>query len=171
LHVLLDALQGTSFPVVIAGSGPEEAALKEGALRLGLQHVHFLGSLPDEDKAALFHLCTGMVFPSCLRSEAFGISLLEGAMYGKPLICCEIGTGTTFINVHGETGLAVPPFDPAALREAMRRIWDNPAMADAMGRAARERFEKLFTAGRMVADYARLYEETLARHSRREVRS
>jgi len=59
------------------------------------------------------------VFPSYLRSEAFGISLLEDAMYGKPMISREIGTGTTYINIGGETGLVVPPSDSMALRQAM----------------------------------------------------
>ena len=92
LHILLDALQDTGYPVVIVGSGPVEAELKKHAAQLGLDHVHFLGMLPDEDKVALLQLCYGVIFPSHLRSEAFGISLLEGAMYGKPMISSEIGT-------------------------------------------------------------------------------
>ena len=72
----------------------------------------------------MFELCFAVLFPSHLRSEAFGISLLEGAMYGKPLISSEIGTGTTYINIDKETGLVVPPSDPIALREAMDFLWN-----------------------------------------------
>lgn len=102
----LDAVQGTDYPVVIVGSGPVEAELKAHASRLGLRIVHFLGALPDEDKVALLRLCYAVVFPSHLRSEAFGISLLEGAMYGKPLISSEISTGTSYINVSEVFGVA-----------------------------------------------------------------
>ena len=169
LHILLDALQGTDYPVVIVGSGPVEAELKEHAARLGLKNIHFLGALPDEDKVALLQLCYAVVFPSHLRSEAFGISLLEGAMYGKPMISSEIGTGTSYINVNGETGIVVPPSDPAAFREAMRFLWDNPGTAAEMGRHAERRYRELFTAERMAVSYAELYKELLAKHSPRGV--
>jgi rhamnosyl/mannosyltransferase len=129
---------------------------------LGLRNVHFLGTLEDEDKAALLQLCYAIVFPSHLRSEAFGISLLEGAMFGKPMISSEIGTGTSFINIHGETGLVVPPSDPAAFRNAMSRLWSNPDMAADMGRSAEARYWELFTAEKMAAGYASLYRELLA---------
>jgi rhamnosyl/mannosyltransferase len=162
LHILLDAIQGTDYPVVIVGSGPVENELKDHARRLGLRNVHFLGTLEDEDKAALLQLCYAIVFPSHLRSEAFGISLLEGAMFGKPMISSEIGTGTSFINIHGETGLVVPPSDPAAFRDAMSRLWSNPDMAADMGRSAEARYWELFTAEKMAAGYAALYKELLA---------
>jgi len=164
LHILLDALQDTGYPVVIVGSGPVEAELKKHAAQLGLNHVHFLGMLPDEDKVALLHLCYGVIFPSHLRSEAFGISLLEGAMYGKPMISSEIGTGTTFVNIGGETGLVVPPSDPAALRQAMRYLWEHPDEAAEMGKRAEARYWKLFTAEQMVRSYAELYNDVVRQH-------
>ncbi|MBF0332544.1 MAG: glycosyltransferase family 4 protein [Alphaproteobacteria bacterium] len=157
LHVLLDAAVGTDFPIVLIGVGPIEAELKAQAARLGLSNIHFVGHVSDADKVALLSLCHGVVFPSHLRSEAFGISLLEGAMFGKPMISSEIGTGTTFVNIGGETGLVVPPSDPAALREAMRRLWTNPLEAAEMGERAAARYERLFTGDRMVAAYAGLY--------------
>jgi glycosyltransferase involved in cell wall biosynthesis len=164
LHILLDALQGTDYPVVIVGSGPVEAELKSHVVRLGLRNVHFLGQLPDEDKVALLTLCYGVVFPSHLRSEAFGLSLLEGAMFGKPMISSEIGTGTTYINIADETGLVVPPSDPAALRQAMSYLWEHPAEAAAMGRRAEERYWKYFTAEQMAKSYADLYGDLMKNH-------
>ena len=157
LHVLLEAAKGTNYPVVILGTGPVEMELKAQAAVLGLTNVYFLGKLSDEDKVALFTLCYATVFPSHLRSEAFGISLLEGAMFGKPMISCEIGTGTTFINIADETGLVVPPSDPIALRQAMQYLWENPVLASEMGSRAAERFEQLFTADKMVKSYTDLY--------------
>jgi glycosyltransferase involved in cell wall biosynthesis len=163
LHILLDAVAGTDYPVVIVGAGPIELALKAHAERLGLKNVMFVGALDDADKVALLRLCYAVAFPSHLRSEAFGISLLEGAMFGKPMISSEIGTGTTYINVHGESGLVVPPSDPVALRAAMRTLWDNPDMAREMGRRAEARYWKLFTSAQMAQDYVALYRELAAR--------
>jgi len=157
LHILMEAARGLDYPVVVVGAGPIEQELKAQAAKLDLRNVHFLGQLPEEDKTALLTLCHGVVFPSHLRSEAFGISLLEGAMFGKPMISSEIGTGTTFINIGGETGIVVPAGDPTALREAMRHLWEHPDEAAAMGRRAEERYWKLFTARQMAAAYVDLY--------------
>jgi glycosyltransferase involved in cell wall biosynthesis len=165
LHVLLDAVENTDYPVVIVGAGPIELELKAHAARLGLNHVMFVGALDDADKVALLTLCYAMAFPSHLRSEAFGISLLEGAMFGKPMISSEIGTGTTYINIDGDTGLVVPPDDSPAFGAAMRTLWENPALAEAMGKRAALRYEELFTAERMAANYAALYRELVDRHA------
>lgn len=165
LHILLEAAKGLDYPIVIVGAGPEEAELKAQAARLGLKHLMFAGALDEADKAALLSLCYGLVFPSHLRSEAFGISLLEGAMYGKPMISCEIGTGTTYINRDGETGLAVPPSDPAALRAAMQTLWNDTEMARRMGVRAEQRYHELFTSEGMAANYTDLYKELVGRRA------
>lgn len=159
LHILVEAAQETNYPIVIVGAGPIEQELKAQAEKLGLKNIHFLGHLPDTDKVALLTLCYGVVFPSHLRSEAFGISLLEGAMYGKPMISSEIGTGTTFINIENETGLVVPPSDPLALRQAMRYLWEHPKIAAEMGKRAEDRYWNYFTADKMVEEYVKLYRE------------
>lgn len=165
LHILMEAAQGTGYPIVIVGAGPTGQELKAQAMQLGLRNIHFLGHLPDEDKVALLILCCGVILPSHLRSEAFGISLLEGAMYGKPMISSEIGTGTTFINIGDETGLVVPPSDPVALRQAMRYLWEHPEEAKDMGKRAEERYWKHFTAEQMVKSYVDLYGDLMEHHS------
>ena len=164
-HILLDAVANSDYPVVIVGAGPIEAELKAHAERLGLKHVLFVGAVGEDDKVALLTACYAVAFPSHLRSEAFGISLLEGAMYGKPMISSEIGTGTTYINIDGDTGLVVPPSDPQALGEAMRTLWDNPQMAAEMGKRAEARYWELFSSETMAKNYLALYEELAARHA------
>ncbi len=161
LHILLEAAQGTDYPIVIVGAGPIESELKVQVAHLGLSNIHFLGFLPDEDKVALLTLCYAVVFPSHLRSEAFGVSLLEGAMYGKPLISSEIGTGTTFINIADETGIVIPPSDPKALRQAMIYLWEHPEQAEEMGQRAERRYWQLFTADQMVKSYIELYQDVI----------
>lgn len=165
LHILLDAARGTDYPIVIVGAGPIEAELKKRAQENNLRNVIFLGALPDEDKVALLRLSFAIVFPSHLRSEAFGISLLEGAMYGKPMISSEIGTGTSFVNINGETGLVVPPGNSTAFRQAMDFLWANPKIAQEMGTRAETRYWNLFTADRMATSHALLYEELLEKHN------
>lgn len=162
LDVLLEAARNLPIPLVIVGSGPLEQKLRAEVQRQGLSNVQLLGFVPDEDKFALLQLCSGMVFPSHLRSEAFGISLLEAAMSGKPLISCEISTGTSYINVHGQTGLVIPPGDAPALRAAMQQLWDHPAEALLMGARARQRFEELFTVEKMTSSYMKVYSDLMS---------
>ncbi len=161
LSSLLEALHGTDFPLVIVGSGPEEIALKDQAARLRLQNVIFLGRLDDKDKVCLLQLSLALVFPSHLRSEAFGISLLEASMLSKPMISCEIGSGTTYVNQHELTGLVVPPASPQALRAAMQRLWNDKAACVQFGMQARLRFEQLFTAERMWQNTVEVYKEAI----------
>ena len=162
LHILIEAARNTEFPIVIVGAGPMEQELRNQALKLGLSNIHFLGYLSEEDKVALLMICYAVVFPSHLRAEAFGITLLEGAMYGKALISSEIGTGTTFINIAGQTGLVIPPSDPVSLRQAMNYLWHNPEEAAAMGKQAEQRYWRYFTAENMAKDYYQLYLDLLA---------
>lgn len=161
LHILIEAARTAPYPIVIVGAGPVEMELKEQVQKLGLKNIFFAGRVSDVDKVALLKLCYAVVFPSHLRSEAFGISLLEGAMYGKPMISSEIGTGTTFINIDGETGLVVPPSDSMSLSQAMTWLWEHPVESAEMGKNAEQRYWNLFTADEMVGKYARLYRELL----------
>lgn len=163
LQILLDAARGGRVPVVIAGAGSAEGPLRAQARRLKLDHITFVGHVSESDKVALISLCEAVLLPSHLRSEAFGITLLEGAMYGKPMICSEIGTGTSYVNVADETGIVVPPEDSGALRAAMDYLWDNPSIARAMGARARERHRQHFTAGQMTRSYLALYRQLVGR--------
>lgn len=158
IHVLLEAARQVRRPVVVAGAGPELQALKARAASLGLDHVHFVGEVTDVDKVALYTLADAFVFPSNLRSEAFGMSLAEAALFGKPMISCEIGTGTSFINEDGVTGWTIPPDDAQALARAMQSFIDDPARMGRMGQAARRRFESMFTGRSMAAAYMKIYQ-------------
>jgi rhamnosyl/mannosyltransferase len=164
LHILLEAAQGNDYPIVIVGAGPIESELKAQVALFGLSNIRFLGYQSDEDKVALLTLSYAVVFPSYLRSEAFGVSLLEGAMYGKPLISSEIGTGTSYINIADETGLVVPPRDPIALNQAMTYLWEHPEKAAEMGKRAEQRYRQFFTAEQMVRSYVDLYQEIVNIH-------
>lgn len=157
LHILLDAIAGAPYRVVVVGAGPTEAALKKQAAALRLGNVAFTGHVSDRAKVALIERCRAVVFPSHMRSEAFGVTLLEGAMHGKPLISTEVGSGTSHVNIDGETGLVVTPGSRKALRDAMDWMHQRPSEARRMGERARERFERLFNGPLMGERYADIY--------------
>lgn len=161
LEFLIEAAILSGLPVVIAGAGDNAPALQAQAA--GALNVIFLGQVSDDDKAALLALCHAFVLPSHVRTEAFGVALLEAAMAGKPMISCEIGTGTSYVNHHGETGLVVRPANGAALAQAMRTLWDDDEISTKMGAAAARRAARLFVADTMATDYTALYERLVAR--------
>lgn len=162
LDFLLDAVVTTSHRVVIAGTGPLERHLRRRIQAEGISNVTLLGYIDDNDKMALLSLCKALVFSSHVRSEAFGISLLEGLMAGKPLISAEVGTGTSYVNEHGVTGFVVERETGLAIRNAMDLLANNLELASVMGQAARKRFETLFTANRMGYLYFETYRNLIS---------
>lgn len=162
LHTLVQAAQAIRGTVVIAGSGPEEVSLREQLRVLGLTNVVFVGQVSHAEKHQLLSRCVALTLPSHMRSEAFGMVLLEAAMHGKALISCEIGTGTSWVNQDGQTGWVVPPEDPVSLAQAVNRLVDNPKQAQTMGQQARSRYETQFAPHVMAEGYNAIYQQVLA---------
>lgn len=161
LHTLVQAAVSVHARVVIAGSGPEGAILQEQARQLGAGNVIFAGQVTDTEKVVLLKHCRALVLPSHLRSEAYGMVLVEAAMLGKPMISCEIGTGTSYVNADGETGIVVTPESPTELAQAMICLRDDEGMARRFGLAARQRYERLFSGEALGRAYAALYRDVV----------
>ena len=158
-HFLIKAAQGLGAKVVIAGSGPKGGELQALATENAASNVVFAGQVSDAEKVALLQGCRALVLPSHLRSEAYGMVLVEAAMFGKPLVSCEIGTGTSFVNAHEETGFVVAPESPKALNAAMQTLLMDERLAGVMGAAARARYERLFSGPALGRAYAGLFRE------------
>lgn len=162
LHTLIKAARQVKARVVIAGSGPEGDALRIMVEQLGADNVIFAGQISDHEKVALLKGCQALVLPSHLRSEAYGMVLVEASIFGRPLISCEIGTGTSFVNAHEESGLVVPPEDSDALADAMNVLLSDTSSAEIFGRGARARYERLFSGPALGRAYAELFHEVAA---------
>ncbi len=162
LEYLLEASQGAPYYVLLVGDGPCRQRLQQLKKRKGLGNAIFLGKVSDKDKVALMSACCGIVLPSHLRSEAFGVVLLEGAMLGKPLISCRINTGVEYVNLDGETGYVVEPANSTALREAMDKLYMDPRKASVFGFRARRRFLRYFNSENIAQRYYELYANVLS---------
>ena len=161
LKVALEAIKNTNIKMVFAGTMAADKELSKYAKSQSINNIKFLGKVSKEDKCALLSTCYGFIFPSNLRTEAFGIALLEAAYFGNPLISCEIGTGTSFVNIHDETGLVVKPGCPKDLRDAMLKLLNNKELATKMGKNAKKRAKKLFSADKQSKSYLKIYSEIL----------
>ena len=148
---------GRPVQLWIAGSGPEEPALREQARRLGIdQRVRFLGQ--RDDVPALLGQMDLFVLPSLW--EGLPNAALE-AMAARRAVVATAVNGTPEAVVDGLTGLLTPPADPTALREAMSALLRDEERRRRFGEAGRQRVETEFTMERMVAQTEVLYHEAL----------
>ena len=97
------------------------------------------------------------------RAEAFGTVLLEAMACGLPCVSTELGTGTSWVVQSGKTGWVVPPENPLAMAEALKRLLDDPDMRRDMGSAGRQRVLDRFTRDRMIDGVMNVYRTTLDR--------
>jgi len=162
LDYLLRAMKRIDATLLIVGAGPEAARLGAMSYEAGLaKRVHFLGDVSDEALPAYYQAADVFVLPSSHRSEAFGIVLLEAMAAGAPLITTELGTGTSWVNQNGVTGLVVPPRDPEALANAIDRLLSDASMREEMGRRAQERARTEFDLPVLVDRVMAVYEQAL----------
>jgi rhamnosyl/mannosyltransferase len=151
------ALLPDEVKVVLAGQGEEEDRLKTLTRELHLdERLLFLPPVTDEELPSLYRGADLFVLPSIARSEAFGLVAIEAMACGTPLVTTEIGTGTTFHNVSGVTGLVIPPGDPKALAEAIQQILQNEARRAEMGKNAADRANTEFSRTTFLDRWERL---------------
>lgn len=160
VDVLLRALAGTDAAAVLVGDGPSRAGWIALARELGIaERVRFAGEVPHDELAALYHACDTFVLPSVTRAEAFGYVQLEAMACAKPVVSTRVASGVPWVNRDGETGLTVPPGDPAALREAIEILAGDTALRHRLGAAGRARVRSDFAMEKMRAAAAALYRE------------
>lgn len=148
--------------LILGGRGPLQDSLVALASQLGIAgRVEFAGRIPDEMLPAYYHACDVYCMPSVERSEAFGIVQIEAMACAKPVVCCELNNGVTWVNRNEVTGLVVPPADAAALASALARLMHDPALRARLGADARDRALKEFTAEAMARGTLAVYREVL----------
>ncbi|MFN8595230.1 MAG: glycosyltransferase [Anaerolineae bacterium] len=163
LNVLIDALSHIDAQLLVVGIGPMLEEWQALAKARGVaDKITWLGEVPDADLPTLYHLSDLFVLPATHTSEAFGLVQVEAMASGVPTICTELGTGTSYVTQHEQTGLVVPPNDPQALTEAIRRLLADPARRTALGAAARQRAQAEFSVERMIDRVENLYQSLIS---------
>lgn len=163
LDTLIQALaECPDVGLVAVGTGPMESRWRALAAQAGVEaRIRWLGEVSDARLPAVLHAADAYVFPSSARSESFGIAMAEAMAAGLPVISTELGTGTSWVNAHGITGLVVPPRSPQRLASAIRELARDPVRAEALGRAAHERAKAVFSRDAMLAALEAVYAEAL----------
>ena len=162
VHYLIEAMKSVDATLLIIGAGSEERMLKERVEEGNLgDKVVFLGEIPNDNLPEYFDACDLFVLPSSHRSESFGIVQIEAMASGRSVISTELGTGTSFVNVHEKTGFVVSPRDPRLLADAINRILSNEALRKEFERNAKARSQE-FSKERLNERIIEIYRELLA---------
>ena len=120
-----------------------------------------VGKLTPAELRMLYARSRFIVMPLLESDTDNGITVITQAMaMGKAVICSRT-RGQVDILTDFETGLYVPPGDPAALREAIRYLWENPEVAATMGRNARLFIEQSHTFDIFVDGVKKIVEDVV----------
>jgi glycosyltransferase involved in cell wall biosynthesis len=137
----------------VIGDGSRRTELQALAARLGIaDRVEFRGHCTD----VAAELAPLDVFAFASEMEASSNAVLEAMAAGLPVVATNVG-GIPEAIEDGLTGLLVPPRDPQALADALRRLLTDPALAHALGRQARDTIESRFSFTRMASEFEALY--------------
>jgi glycosyltransferase involved in cell wall biosynthesis len=146
----------------MAGAGPQASELEKQVESLGLAaRCHLPGAyINRQQKLAFFMSLDVLVHPSL--AEGTPNSIIEAMSFGLPVIASAVG-GVPEV-VSEETGILVPPGDEVALAEAMHRLGGDAELRARMGRAARARYEKLFSPNIVLPIMLKTYDRVGRRH-------
>jgi glycosyltransferase involved in cell wall biosynthesis len=159
-HLLraLAAVPPVTARLLLVGDGPEEPRLRRLTDELGLADRVQFGGLRD-DVAALLRGADVFVHPATWQ-EAFGWTIAEAMASGCAVIASSVG-GIPELIEHDRSGLLVPPADPPALAQAIRRLADDSALRFTLGRNARRRAEERFGLRQSAAQHVDWFERVV----------
>lgn len=143
------------------GTTYRDAFLADPASAAVRDRVHFRGEVDDASLRGYYRACDVLVTPS--RFESFGLMLVEGMMYGKPVIGCRAG-GMIEVVEDGVSGLLAEPGDAASLQDCLERLLSDAGLRERLGTAARGRFEALFSADRTAREVIAFLRHVAERH-------
>ena len=152
-----------NYVILIGGSGPLRDNLQNqiDSECLGAK-VRLLGRIPDEDLPSYYGACDLFCLSSVMKTEAFGIVQIEAMSEGRPVVATKIpGSGVSWVNEDGVSGINVEASNAKALAEAIRRITRDDETWKRYCDGASRRFREMFTKERMIGSCLHLYSELI----------
>lgn len=161
--MMLAVAQAADITIRILGDGP----VMEGVRAAAAKQPKFIaaGRVPREEALKYLAACRALIFPSLWPEGCPGV-IQEAFALGKPVIASRVA-GAMELVTEGVTGLLFEPDNAEQLAACMKKLRDDPALAERMGAAAREKYEKDFSANagyrRMMENFSRLGFEMIQR--------
>jgi PEP-CTERM/exosortase A-associated glycosyltransferase len=147
--------------VLLVGGGPQDAALKAQAQRLGLQdRVVFTGRVPHAEVGRYYDLIDVLVYPRHsmrLTELVTPLKPLEAMAQGRILVASDVGGHKELIR-DGETGVLFRAGDASALAVAVLRLLDSPELWPKLRAQGRQFVENERNWSQSVGRYAAVYE-------------
>lgn len=165
LAVLIEALRmipaGLTWSLDVVGDGPLRSRLEAAADGLP---VRFLGQLGRDELSRRLGASSIVVVPSVPAAsgdqDGLPVALLEAMAVGRPAVGSRL-SGIDDAIADGETGLLVPPGDPAALATALEKLLTDESLRTTLGAAASRRAET-FSVSAIGSRYTSLLDEVRA---------
>jgi rhamnosyl/mannosyltransferase len=155
---LIRAMASLNAHLTIAGEGELRPALESQVASLGLEaRVQLAGRVGENELLELYRQADVFCLPSCERSEAFGLVMVEAMGAALPVVSTDLPTGVRAVNRNRETGIVTPPGDAGALSQALGELLDDEELRWRYGLAGRERASRLFSREAMAGGILRLY--------------
>lgn len=143
---------------LIVGDGPDRPMLEALARELGVaESVEFAGYRPEP--SSMIQGMDVVVIPSIY--DPFPLVTLEVMALGRAIVGSAVG-GIPEAVQDGETGVLVPPREPAAIAAVLINLLDHPQLVSEMGAAGRRRAKREFSPATITAQYADLYRRLLS---------
>lgn len=140
------------YVVLIGGEGPLKEKLAAQIEKSGLSgKVFLLGRISDADFSSYYGACDVFCLSSVSKTEAFAIVQVEAMSCGKPVVATEIpGSGVSWVNSHGISGLNVEHSDASSLADAIQEICSSREIYERYSEQAEKRYEACFTIDKMI---------------------
>jgi rhamnosyl/mannosyltransferase len=166
--ILIRALQTVDAHLTIIGEGPLLTELTQFANRLGIsERIEFVGRRSRREIKQLFHSAQVFAFPSTTEAEAFGIVQIEAMAAGLPVVNTDLPTTVPLVARQGLEALTVPPYDAAALSQALNRILGDTVLAERLGSNGQKRAFAEFGQAAFRTRMAQVYEAAITTRKRR----
>jgi len=127
---LLKSIKNIDYPCVIVGGGPERGNLEKLIKKLELNNVTLTGAIPRDDLISLYLEADLYVLPS--TAEALPLTILEAMSSGLPIISTTVGAIPEIIE-NEKNGFLIEPHDINALKQAIKKLINNPSLARKIG--------------------------------------
>lgn len=145
--------------LLIVGSGPKEAELKNKARNLGLEKkVEFLPAMSPPKLGKLYQATEIVTLVS--KNEGFGLVLVEAFLFQKPVVAARSG-GIPDIVTDGENGFLVDPDNPDEMARAFKKLLSDANLKDRMGKKGHQSYLEKFSPEKLAEKFGRLYAEII----------
>lgn len=155
---------GHKVKTVIVGDGDYREKYEKLARSLKIEkNIIFVGSIPHKELYNYFAAADIVIHPSL--SEGLGVTVLEAAACGKPIVASNTALGIRDIIIHGETGFLANPKRVESFVTYTKLLLSDEDLSRRLGKGAYEHVKKNFTWPRVITDYEQLYLELLNRNT------